>query len=62
MFRVQYCHLGDGIWNRSAPPVTLQAAIGQARIASDRPMIQGVRIVPAVDAQGSTGPLVNLLV
>lgn len=62
MFKVEYCHPGAGLWNRGALPVSLQAAVGQARVVSDDPLVMDVRIVPAGGAGQAKTPLLDLLV
>ena len=63
MFRVDYRFSGQGLWNSPALPVSLQAAIGQARARSDSVLADEVRVRPSGGKPASAlTQLVDLLV
>ena len=51
MYRVEVRFLGDAAWRSSAPPLTLQAAFGQARILSKSLVADQARVVPSSETR-----------
>ncbi|MDP3659784.1 MAG: hypothetical protein Q8R27_07060 [Phenylobacterium sp.] len=47
MFRVDQRFVGQGLWNTSALPMSLQAAMGLAKNRSQSQFADDVRIVPS---------------
>jgi hypothetical protein len=45
VYRVEVRFLGDTVWRSSAPPLTLQAAYGQARVLSGSRTADQARVV-----------------
>jgi hypothetical protein len=63
MFRVDYRFSGQGLWNSPALPVSLQAAIGQARARTDSVVADEVRVIRSGgQTAGALSQLVDLLV
>jgi hypothetical protein len=63
MFRVDYRFSGQGLWSSPALPVSLQAAIGQARARTDSVVADEVRVQPSGDKPASVLPqLIDLLI
>ena len=63
MFRVDYRFAGQGVWNMPALPVTLQAALGQARAREGSLTADEVRVTPLNSVQArQVEHVVNMLV
>jgi hypothetical protein len=58
MFKVHHRFTGQGLWTMGGPPLTAQAAFGNARdLSSDKKSADEVRVVPA-----SAPPIVDVKV
>jgi len=45
MYRVEVRYTGEGVWRAAVPPLTLQAAFGQARVLSNSRTADQARVV-----------------
>lgn len=61
MFKVQYRGAGQGLWNLSASPMTMQAAFGHARAVVELQLGSDIRFVPSTTGRSAPVRLLDIL-